>query len=754
MGKQSREKWERRDESAGNRAMAEKSYEFKTGLEKVCLLIITWGAYLALFVPLVVDTRFFFPFVAPKTTLFRILIEIIFVAYLILAIHKSSYRPKINPIMIAITLFLGVYILTSFTGINFSRSFWSTYERMTGVFTMLHLYAFFIILSNCFKSRKDWERFLGASVLAGASLSLYVLSGKQLSTRGGGTIGNTSFMAAYLLFDIFFAVILLFSNFFKKTGWPLFWQIFSGASLAVMIPVLLISSARMAVTVFWGGLFLFGLGYLIFSQKKALKRLALGIVLALMIAGIISAIYQPSFIRNKIVTETTIRDMEPRFAVWRTGLKGFLERPIFGWGPENFNVVFTKYFNPCMFSSCGGEIWFDRAHNIVFDTLSTTGLVGFLSYLSIFGAVIYKLLKILPKITEKRNLFLPLGVIIVLVTYFIQNLLVFDMINTYLVFFLILAFPVFLTAEEPEKEPRIRKVNKFSASLIIAGVIFVFWFGNVKTLLAGNYLIKSIGAETMEDYNKFFQKSLGTLMNKYEAREQFTHKTTQLIFNQMGSEAGSLKGIFELAAGEMEKSVKENPLDFRPYLFLGKLYSAYYQFSGDQEGLASAENILERAIVMSPANQQGYWYLGEVRLGQKRSEEAMSLFKKAVELEPKYAQSHWYLALVYKFSGKHQEALAEAAEAEKLGYNWKGNLDNVKKIADIYDTLRDDAGLVSLYSQALQENPDNVEVLFSLAASYANLGKFDKARELAQKIKEIDPSLAAKADEFTKTFPR
>src|SRR3989344_9588233 len=101
---------------------------------------------------------------------------------------------------------------------------------------MQHLFAFFIILSSAFKKRDDWEKFFGVSVIVGVLLSLYILKGSEVSTRGGGTIGNTSFMAAYLLFDIFFALILFLTNFLKKKGWPLFWQIFSGSSLLVMLP--------------------------------------------------------------------------------------------------------------------------------------------------------------------------------------------------------------------------------------------------------------------------------------------------------------------------------------------------------------------------------------------------------------------------------------------------------------------------------------------------------------------------------------
>ena len=37
---------------------------------------------------------------------------------------------------------------------------------------------------------------------------------------------------------------------------------------------------------------------------------------------------------------------QSRFWVWGEAWQGFLERPIFGWGPENFTAVYDEYFNP------------------------------------------------------------------------------------------------------------------------------------------------------------------------------------------------------------------------------------------------------------------------------------------------------------------------------------------------------------------------------------------------------------------------
>src|SRR3989338_4190284 len=353
-------------------------------------------------------------------------------------------------------------------------------------------------------------------------------------------------MAAYLLFDVFFAIILLLSNFLKKSAWGGFWQIFAGTSLLIMTPVLLNSTGRGAIAAFFGGLFLLGLGFLFFSRKKILKRLAWAIVLVLIISGIVLAVFQPSLAKSEITS--TLTEMKSRFIVWENGWKGFLEKPVLGWGPENFIVVFSKYFNPCMFlPQCGSEIWFDRVHNIILDTLVTTGLVGLLSYLAIFIIAIYELLRLTPKIVEKRNIFFPLGLSVLLLVYFFQNLFVFDMINTYLVFFLSLGFINFLiqnqTIKVEEKETPARLINPAPSLIIIVAIIFIFGLGNIQPLLANRYIIKTVGSSNIEEASLFFRKSLNTWMEKYEPREYFAQKTIRGGNQEIKDEAVKKKFI-------------------------------------------------------------------------------------------------------------------------------------------------------------------------------------------------------------------
>ncbi len=728
----------------------QKEAKFKARLERVCLFVIQYGVYLALFTPLIVARRFYFPFVVPKTIFFRVIVDVILLFYVILALYYPRYRPKMNLLTIGILIFLGILILTSFTGVNLERSFWSTFERMTGLLTFFHLFAFFVILSSVFKERRDWEKIFAVSVAVGVFLSLYILLSDQISSRGGGTIGNTSFMAAYLLFDIFFGIILFLTKNIK-------WRIFSGISLIVMIPTLLTSTGRGAIISFFGGLFLLILSYMFLSGRKILQRSALALVLFLIILASIFIIAQPVFLKNKGIA--LLGELKPRIVVWNIALKGWLEKFWLGWGPENFNIVFGKYFDPRLFlSEYGGEVWFDRAHNIILDTGATSGLIGLISYLSIFVIAIFSLFKICWKVMEKRNIFLPLGTAVLLIVYFVQNLLVFDMISTYVMFFLSLAFVSFLTKknEMPESTEEPKKImfsHQVLAGILIVITIFTFYFGNIRPAQASYFTGEGVGLPFSKKTGSFFQKALAVSpMAKWETSEQFVRVVSSASFDPKNKEI--LFSQFDSAEKYIKKAVEQDPLNYRLFLFLGRFYFSFFRFSEDPQKLDSAEENLKKAIELCPANQQGYWHLAEVKFAKQEKESAIKLLNKAIELEPRLGKSHWFLAIAYKFIGQYGLAKQKVIDAEKAGFNYKRNLDNLKVVIDIYNKLGEKASvLVPLYLRAIELQPRNAHFWISLAGCYAELKEYEKAKEAIMKAKEIDVNLAPQVEEFLEKLP-
>jgi len=736
MGKRSREKKERKSQVD---SQVRTPVPKKISLEKIYFTIIEWGIYLALFNPLIVNKNYFCPNSVPKTIFFRIVVDVIFIAYILLVIANRQYLPKISALAISITVFFAVTTLASLTGINFMRSFWGVFERMTGLLTFFHLFIFFIILISVFHERKYWERLLTVSIIVGVLVTLYVLASIKPTNSGGGTLGNTSFLTGYLLFDIFLAIILLFT----KPGW---WKILYGSALLLMLKVLLFPSQAItkgAIGAFFGGIFVLGFGYLIFyllySKRKMSKILVPLLLIFIISAGI--GVSRLDFFKAKLETLKQSSSWQSRVELWEIGLAGWRERPILGWGPENYNVVFAKYFNPAIPLTEDIWYWYDHAHNIVVDTLVDSGIMGFLSYLAIFGVAIWGLLRMCPKVVEKKNLLFPLGMGALLLVCFANNIWVFDMVSSHLMFFVSLAFINFLIETgKPEVMPATLKEKGgiapfIGASLIVVAILSIY-FGNIQPAQAARLI--NNGGKSMIN----FQKAVATApMAVFEAPIEF-YKAVISYANQQNHERALLEKAFNLSARELEKSIEKNPEDYLLYLTLGREYNDLYMKFPDKEKLDLADKFLKKAIELSPRNQIGYCNLAQTRLFQGRHDEAVQLFQKTIDLEPRYALSHWYLALSYKLIGRNDLAVKKVKDAERAGYDWRAKLGDLKSVIEILQNLQDSAGLVELYPLAIEKDPRNAQFWAGLAVAQSNLKRYKEARESTQRAMELKTDFA------------
>jgi tetratricopeptide (TPR) repeat protein len=215
-----------------------------------------------------------------------------------------------------------------------------------------------------------------------------------------------------------------------------------------------------------------------------------------------------------------------------------------------------------------------------------------------------------------------------------------------------------------------------------------------------------------------------------------------------------LLGGFELVEKVMKENMAKNPLDFRIKLLLGRHYNSFFQISSDVGKLDLAENMFLEAMKLSPKNQQAYWGLAQTYFFKGKNDEAIELLKKAVDLDPRYIPSHWYLFTSYRISEKYDLALEELKNIEKTGYDWKANLEDIKKVIDVYMALQDVKSLAELYPLAIEKSPKDAQLWGTYASVQASLGQYQAARDSAAKALELDPSLKQKIDEFLKSLPQ
>jgi hypothetical protein len=162
---------------------------------------LRFGIYLTAFIPLVIFRDFLSPFHFGKVIVFRTLIELLSVGYLILILKDRSYLPKRDKIFWALFFFVLAFTLTTITSVLPYPSFWGTLERMGGLWTLWHYFLFFIILTSVLTKREHWQKLLDITIFVGVLSAFYGFAqktniqfflGSGNRTRIFGTIGNAA----------------------------------------------------------------------------------------------------------------------------------------------------------------------------------------------------------------------------------------------------------------------------------------------------------------------------------------------------------------------------------------------------------------------------------------------------------------------------------------------------------------------------------------------------------------------------------
>lgn len=366
------------------------------------LRTIKLGIFFSFFIPLIVTHSTFFPFIFGKAIVFQVLVGILFVFWLAL-LARGEVRLNWSPLNIALLTYFAILGLSTLFSLDQLLSFWSSQERMTGFFNLLHLGAYFLIISTVFK-KEDFKWLFRASLGASAIVSIVALV--QGGDRLSGTLGNPGFLASYLLFNLFFAIYLFLED--KN----IFWRFGLGAIFILDLAIFYLIKTRGAYL----GLFI-GLLFILIAkiwQSKGRKRFLMALIMIIVLLSSLGL-----FLREK---ERILESPGGRIIAWRISWEAFKVRPILGWGPENYILGFAKHFIPefAMYEAS----WFDRAHNIAWEYLVGAGVLGFLAYV---GVLI---------IASRKSLF----VASIIIAYFVTNLFWIETTSSLMLFYAILAY--------------------------------------------------------------------------------------------------------------------------------------------------------------------------------------------------------------------------------------------------------------------------------------------------------------------------
>ena len=717
------------------------------------------------FICLIVPSSMFFPFITGKNFTFRILVEVMLGAWMLLTFIDATYRPKFSLVLASAGTFLAVITLADFLGENPYRSFWSNYERMEGLVAHIHLFLYFIIMGSVLSTENVWKWFWRTSL--GVSLLIAVNAFAQLqgwgaihqsSNRLDATLGNSTYLAVYALFNIFLAMFLFFRDGKENPRVRFVYPVVAAINLAVLY----YTQTRGAFLGLVGGIFLaFLLSALFDREHPERRKYAIGGVIGLIV--LISAFVlgrNASWIQENRtlgrIADISLSDptTQSRFMIWNMSWEGFKERPILGWGQDNFLYVFSKYYNPKMWNQ---EPWFDRSHNVFFDWMIAGGALGLLAYLSLFGVAIYYLWLKRPDGFSHRHRFTVVesGILTgMLAGYFVHNIFVFDNLTSYLIFFGFLGYlhalhvEVTPTAKEIEPQKKGKKNDApESGDLAIAAVVIIavtaglVYLVNIRNMNANVALINAISREVLVDGPKGKKEiAIEGVLNRGlfgsgEAREQLAQLALQVADPRFPPEIR--QQFFDLTAKEFEEEVAADPTSLRTISFAALFYMRFGQYD-------KAFVYLKKAIELSPNHQGAYLDLTQLLLAQGKYQEAEKVAKVAYELDSAYADAAVPYAASLLYQKKFEDAKPVLAALEGTPHIYDERLVNAYGQSQYYTKV------VELVNERIAKGGAVGRDYLALAGGYAGLGDNAKATAAIEQAVSLDASLKEKGEQMLK----
>lgn len=773
--------------------------------------ILRVGVYVSLLCVFFVFKNLLFPYITSKQIPFNVIMEILFVVWLVLIVKFPETRPKWSYITFGMAAFFAIMVLSSFTGVDFNLSFWGDVERMLGAFHILHFFILYLIVITVFKEWKDWRNLFIISVIFVMFISIYGINGEIHST-----IGNTAYVSGFLIFGFYFSLLLFFKDRKNNFRWlylvpNIFYLIefnradTTGALVGLGFSILLV---------------IFLAGVLHDNKKVKISMLAVSFVLTFSVVLVLmnkdnEFVKNTPILRNAVQIDINKPTFQTRLISWRAGIRDLKEHPLLGTGHGNYAIIFDKYFDPSFYDYTRSETYFDRAHNNVVDIASTTGLLGVFAYLFMLGAVGYYLMRGYIKNKIGRTEFIIISGL--LTAYFVQNLAVFDSFVTYISLMITLGYVFWLYNKDEDDELEQRffandylllialpilaliAINGNNSQMFAKNNVNIFWTILVIFLIYAVYAIYSNKEEKDElknneiitfvvagilsfaviyQFNIIPLKMLiGTIdgqrvSNNPELMIEAYKKAlsynsvldrdsiTSLIrpfanpntFNSIKKEnrAEVANYIIELA----EKNVRYNEHDSLNQMMLAQILNSVSSlYKDDPEKFMHYSNraieAIDKAIAASPGRVPVYYQKAQVQMTRGENDAAVETLKYAYDLHPKYYDSACHLGRTLIAIGRQEEGSGYLGECIDLGGAvLLSPAGYVKSLVNEYVEKEDWQKVIKLYERLTVLEPKTTSHWINLVKLYAQVGEIDKAKKAVGHATSTDPSLNEYAEQF------
>jgi O-antigen ligase len=549
----------------------------------------------------------FFPYIFGKNMLFRLLV--LASLFCFTCAKQESIKIDLNKIELSFLAYIIILFLASCLGIAPYLSFFSNIERFNGLENQIYLFLYIYLLSRLLNQIQWWEIIFANLVFVSLLINLDTLikHGTDIATGYGSLFGSKNYLAGFN-FSVFMISVFLYLSHREKM-----WAKASLAvgTLAVLVALITFTRAPLLGFALAFGLWLICFGYPSWRHKKWLLQT----ILAVSLIGI-RLIWQ--FSDNLL----QIHNLRSRLDMWQISLQGLQEFPLLGVGPENFGYLFDKY-HPGQYA-LQREQWIDNAHNILFNTLSESGILGVLSLL------VMVLLLFQRAFQHSKGQIATQALMLALMMIYIEQLFILNPLSQNIPQFLIIAY--------------FAKGLPVTQIVTIEKKLFVN-IGKLMICLAITLIsYKFVLLETYKHYQfaviyRNLPNHLSTTYSYLQAYFDYPPIRSTYLVHKMATDLIQMKfsdpipqqdiSMYKnLVIDQLNKHIQLNPKNIRSQVILGGLYMRFNPFQ--------AIPIFIKVIQQAPRKPMNYVYLAYAYLRIGKKELAILNLKLALSLDPTF----------------------------------------------------------------------------------------------------------------------
>jgi len=659
-----------------------------------------------------------------KQALMGILVILALFAWTLKILVSGRFEFNLSRLSLPIVIMFVVYGFSTLFSLSTYGSFWGWPLNVSaGFLTLLYFGFLYFLIANVFTKKQEIFWLLLALVSSGFLAAVF--GGLQLFGKfilpwdfakiiSFNTIGTVNSLAVFLA--ILLPLIIILQLIAKK------WM---RVMLAIFALVMLVSLVLVNFWVAWLVLIIGAAILFIFQMLNIKNNRAGGIQLsmALLIIALFFVIFRFSLPGLPQTPFEVSPSQRAEISIAKSSLS---KSPVLGNGPGTFVYNFSKFKSKDLNQTVFWNVRFVSGASEILDKLITTGILGILSLISIFGMFFWMGFRYLKEkagdMKDEMSWLLRLGVFSAFGGVVMSQFLYPANFSLALVFWILLAG---FTALDKRK---IKSWEISPGSSLAVGVSFCL----VLVLIFGIGLLFFGAQKYMAEI-----KYLGGLRDWQEGQTEQAILRLKEATNLNPSLDVYWRDISQLYLVRLNESLQRK--DLKPeemtsqnqILMTGAINSAkeatrlneanvanwnvrgfiYRNMMGIVGGAGDwALNSYQKAGELEPANpyifsEIGRIYISKFDLGEGQKEEnlrlALESFERALSLKDDYAPAHFQIAMVYVREGKTKEAIDK--------------LETTKQVAPL------DTGLA-----------------FQLGLIYYNDNQFDKAGEEFQRAIGLD----------------